>query len=348
MVSSAVSPFLADEACTSKPSTSAPSRVAASWKELRVRVEGSKNSVQTVRPARRVRSAGAAMRLRAASPRRRPAATPACDRGRPSSVSRWRSRPSARGCCGWRRQCGMGQSGGRAIRECGSASQRSRMIAAASASSCAAWWRLRCAAGAAGGEALRGLDRTGAFVDLLDRQVVARGQRAGEARARIVRIGWSPPSSVAGSPTTSRSGAIRASSGPGVGQSGAGVAHVEHADFARAHGNGIADRHADAAGADVEGEQGQRLRGFGLQGVADRRRTAAEMSTPSERAAACQRSSSGVSKQIAWSAGTVSQAFCAELVFQLPGGPAGVAEGDQEMRAGLRRAPSASGCRARC
>ena len=97
MVSSAVSPLLVEDALTSKTSVSAPSRVAASWKELRVRVEGSKKSVQTVRPPRRLRSAlppaASAPKASAASSSARMFAA-----GRPSSVSRWRRRPSACSC----------------------------------------------------------------------------------------------------------------------------------------------------------------------------------------------------------------------------------------------------------
>ena len=47
----AVSPLRVDEVEASKLSTSAPRRCAASWNELRVRVDGSKNSVHTAEPA---------------------------------------------------------------------------------------------------------------------------------------------------------------------------------------------------------------------------------------------------------------------------------------------------------
>ena len=51
-VSSSVSPLRTEEVATSMLMTSAPSRLAASSKEVRVRVEFSKNRLMTVRPDR--------------------------------------------------------------------------------------------------------------------------------------------------------------------------------------------------------------------------------------------------------------------------------------------------------
>ena len=48
-VSRAVSPLVVEDVDASKLSTSAPRRCAASWKLRRVRVDGSKNSVQIAR-----------------------------------------------------------------------------------------------------------------------------------------------------------------------------------------------------------------------------------------------------------------------------------------------------------
>ena len=49
-VSSSVSPFFTEQVATSMLMTSAPSRLPASSKEVRVRVEFSKNRLMTVRP----------------------------------------------------------------------------------------------------------------------------------------------------------------------------------------------------------------------------------------------------------------------------------------------------------
>ncbi len=97
-VSQAVSPLRVDEVDASKLSTSAPSRWAASWNELRVRVDGSKNSVQTAEPPSTWRLLPT--RPTAAS-RIWPARSSNCNRvsrGRPSRVSRWRRRPSESSC----------------------------------------------------------------------------------------------------------------------------------------------------------------------------------------------------------------------------------------------------------
>jgi hypothetical protein len=51
MVSSMLSPFTREESCTSRFTTSAPRRLAASSNETRVRVEGSVNMLATVTPA---------------------------------------------------------------------------------------------------------------------------------------------------------------------------------------------------------------------------------------------------------------------------------------------------------
>ena len=96
-VSSAVSPLLAEEVDASNASVSAPSRCAASRKLERVRVEGSKNSVHTAVPARVWRDSvppSAASRNASARSSRRSSVV----RGRPSSCSRWRRRPSASIC----------------------------------------------------------------------------------------------------------------------------------------------------------------------------------------------------------------------------------------------------------
>ncbi len=52
MVSSMLSPFTREESCTSRFTTSAPSRLAASSNDTRVRVDGSVNMLATVTPAR--------------------------------------------------------------------------------------------------------------------------------------------------------------------------------------------------------------------------------------------------------------------------------------------------------
>jgi TonB family protein len=125
---------------TSKPSVSAPSRTAANWKELRVRVDGSKNSVQTSGRQPGAQSV-AAERIGAQSVGRVEQGHQR-RRRQPSSVSRCRSRhPDA---AGTRRHgsC-LVQSRASAMRDSGSVNQRSRMITAASASSFEAWWRLR-------------------------------------------------------------------------------------------------------------------------------------------------------------------------------------------------------------
>ena len=54
-VSSRVSPFFTEEVATSMLMTSAPSRLAATSKLVRVRVEFSKNRLMTVRPVSRSR-----------------------------------------------------------------------------------------------------------------------------------------------------------------------------------------------------------------------------------------------------------------------------------------------------
>ena len=82
-VSRAVSPLVVDEVAASKLSTSAPSRCAARWKLRRVRVDGSKNSVQIALPASASRASCPSAKCCARSSR----ATSA-SRGRPSSVSR--------------------------------------------------------------------------------------------------------------------------------------------------------------------------------------------------------------------------------------------------------------------
>ena len=86
-VSSAVSPLREDEVEASKLITSAPRRCAAIWKELRVRVDGSKNSVQTVVPSSELRFCvrpSAASRICPARSSRRHRVS----LGKPSRVSR--------------------------------------------------------------------------------------------------------------------------------------------------------------------------------------------------------------------------------------------------------------------
>ena len=61
-VSSMLSPLTREDSCTSRLTTSAPSRLAASSKETRVRVEGSVNRLATVTPASSVLDAAAARR----------------------------------------------------------------------------------------------------------------------------------------------------------------------------------------------------------------------------------------------------------------------------------------------
>ena len=93
IVSRAVSPLLVDEVDASKFSTSAPRRCAASWKLERVRVEGSKNSVHTVRAGQRAAQRDIAAAV--VEVLREVEQAHEHVRGRPSSVRKWRRRPCA-------------------------------------------------------------------------------------------------------------------------------------------------------------------------------------------------------------------------------------------------------------
>src|SRR5450759_866874 len=91
-VSSMLSPLAREESCTSRFTTSAPRRFAASSNDTRVRVDGSVKRLATVTPARTSlaakRSPGARTKLCARSRR-----SSSIWRGRPSSVRRCRSVP---------------------------------------------------------------------------------------------------------------------------------------------------------------------------------------------------------------------------------------------------------------
>src|SRR5579862_9918903 len=92
-----LSPLTRDESCTSRLTTSAPSRLAASSNDTRVRVDGSVKRLATVTPASCVLTGGGCPRGRT----KRCASSRRCSiisRGRVSSVSRWRREPSARSC----------------------------------------------------------------------------------------------------------------------------------------------------------------------------------------------------------------------------------------------------------
>ena len=121
MVSSMLSPFTREDSCTSRFTTSAPSRLAASSNDTRVRVEGSVNRLATVMPARLLARAPAASPtglhefLRAREQALRSAASVM-----PSSVSRCRSVPFGAGLFA---SCVLSV-----------ANQRSRITAAAAAS----------------------------------------------------------------------------------------------------------------------------------------------------------------------------------------------------------------------
>ena len=216
-MSRAVSPLLVDEVEASKFSTSAPRRCAASWK-LECACAWRVRRTACTPCARPARGAATYRRWRVGEvPARGRAGASSTSRGRPSSVRRWRRRPCASTWAAVTRRLrrdvsvvGWHRAGRHVVdadaRRRGAASQRSTMTAAATASSAAASRRLLAAFGAVGGEALRGFDRTGALVDQHHRQAIARAQFARESVRARWRIGWSPPSSVIGSPTTSPSG----------------------------------------------------------------------------------------------------------------------------------------------
>ena len=92
-VSSSDSPLLVDELATSKLTTRAPRRRAASSKLVRVRVDASKNRLTMVRPASGVASVPARAWSRSAAARSSRAVMRL--RPRPSRVSKWRRRPWA-------------------------------------------------------------------------------------------------------------------------------------------------------------------------------------------------------------------------------------------------------------
>src|SRR5690606_18227856 len=252
-VSRALSPFLVDEVARSKFSTSAPRRVAARLKLARVRVEVSKNRVQTVRPAWRWRRPVPpwACGSRASARSSRSSITAA---GRPSRVSRWRRRPSA---SSWRSGViagvighgvsGIGLAQPALENDHGGQGIEIGGVAAAAGTG-----------GAAGGETLGGLHRAAPLVHLLHRQAIAAGQLAGEAAGALAsRL----VAAIEGDRIADHQGIGAPLAHPAVQARpvGAGGVHVQHAQFAGAAGDGVADGHADAAGADVEAEDGDRF-----------------------------------------------------------------------------------------
>ena len=101
MVSSRLSPLEADDFAMSRLITSADSRLAAISNVVRVRVEFSKNRLNTLLP----RSNGTFFTSRSLTDRKVPAVSRICvriARGRPSMDSRWISSPWALS-CGFRR-----------------------------------------------------------------------------------------------------------------------------------------------------------------------------------------------------------------------------------------------------
>ena len=119
MVSSMLSPLTREDSCTSRFTTSAPRRLAASSNDTRVRVDGSVNRLATVMPARLSFCTGGSptgftnfcARVSSAS---------ICCLDMPSSVSRCRSVPLGRVCSVMSCRC--------------FSNQRSRITAAAAAS----------------------------------------------------------------------------------------------------------------------------------------------------------------------------------------------------------------------
>src|SRR5919109_2955837 len=92
MVSSMLSPLTREDSCTSRLTTSAPSRLAASSKDTRVRVDGSVNRLATVTPARDFFCTGGWPTGRTNFCARVSSAS-ICALPRPSRVSRWRREP---------------------------------------------------------------------------------------------------------------------------------------------------------------------------------------------------------------------------------------------------------------
>ncbi len=108
-VSVSVSPLLVEEVDTFRLITSADSRWAASSKVVRVRVEFSKNTLQTVLP----RSSGTFFTARAPTSRKESAVSRisvSSSRGNPSSEMKWRSWPWSLSCSGRLASVGMGQA----------------------------------------------------------------------------------------------------------------------------------------------------------------------------------------------------------------------------------------------
>src|SRR6202011_5571549 len=92
-----LSPLTREDSCTSRFTTCAPRRLAASSKLTRVRVEGSVKRLATVAPASAWLIAGVAPRGRT-KVCARSSSRSICSLERVSRVSRWRSEPSARSC----------------------------------------------------------------------------------------------------------------------------------------------------------------------------------------------------------------------------------------------------------
>src|SRR5688572_5549399 len=97
MVSSMLSPFTREDSCTSRFTTSAPRRLAASSNETRVRVEGSVNRLATVTPSREFAVTGA-WPMGFTNFAARSSSASICALVRPSMVSKWRREPSGRVC----------------------------------------------------------------------------------------------------------------------------------------------------------------------------------------------------------------------------------------------------------
>src|SRR6056297_1293221 len=306
MVSSRLSPLAREEVLTSRLSTSAPSRPAASSKEARVRVLGSKNRLATVRPARSLLRAGIApMGVRKASARSSSSAS--SGRGMPSRVTRWRRRPRV---SYWD---AMGSSGvivEPVLQDHGRGRAVDVFLFDLSAPP-GAPLRAQPVIGRGGAEPL---------VHRVHRQPVAavqaprkalrlrddrRGRLAGGRLRVIIRDADHQP----GGPPVFQQGGD-------AGPVRALLAGVQRLQRARAAGERVADRDADAAPAVVEGEQHGPAVGHAQAWPASEESEA--MFTPSEAAAASQRRSKGTSKMMSAVAGTLSQAFAAISASSCP------------------------------
>ena len=236
-------------------------------------MEGSKNSVQTALPASALRASAPSAKACARS-------SSACSvaRGRPSRVSRWRRRPSES-------SCDVMANPELETLHCRSAPRArcfyvaSRRASRPRGAPTGAWHRRAPPANVrrspprpphpaprhrdGDGGPRRDRSRTAAPPRSNSRARPSAPPAAGSAtcssRAKAwarLRIGWSPPSSVIGSPTTQPSGRHSLCRRSIAGQSMRSAMHVDHRQRARAVTERAADRDPDPARADVEAEHG--------------------------------------------------------------------------------------------